>query len=428
MNILIAGAGKVGYNLAKILSTNHNVILIDKNEKALNSIKESLDVMTIQGDMREANTFLHINEKIDFYIAVTNNDEINLISTIVVSNILEIENIIVRLTNTSYIATNFQKKLDISRVIFPYKLSATSVAKLLEFPKANNIKEFPFSDYVLISVTIKAPQITKTSEIEEEDLKVIGVERDNEFIFLNEDDELKENDLLYIFGNREKIKKYLNLLDTISPAEIKNILIYGANDLGIEIAKILTNFDMNIKILEKDEHEAIKASEILGENVSIINSSYEDEEMLLNEGVQYSDIAITASIKDESNIIKSLQARKLGIKKIITINNNLNYYSLMHSLKLSTIRGPKIAAFYAILEEIDSRLLIYERFFLGAKGKIFIKQILNEKTIAPPKEKAKILIIRDDQIFILKNKFEINPNDIIMEFNFSGNKKWIETL
>jgi trk system potassium uptake protein TrkA len=70
MNILIAGAGKVGYNIAKALSENHNVIIIDKNEKALNSIKESLDVMTIIGDMKETRTFLNITDKIDFYIVV----------------------------------------------------------------------------------------------------------------------------------------------------------------------------------------------------------------------------------------------------------------------------------------------------------------------------------------------------------------------
>jgi hypothetical protein len=154
MNILIAGAGKVGYNLAKALSGNHNVIIIDKKEKALNTIKDTLDVMTIKGDMREVHTFLNIEEKIDFYIAVTNNDEVNLISTIVVRNLIEVENIIVRLSNTSYMATNFQTILNINRVIYPYKLSATAVAKLLEFPKANNIKEFPFSDYVLISVSL----------------------------------------------------------------------------------------------------------------------------------------------------------------------------------------------------------------------------------------------------------------------------------
>ncbi len=427
MNILIAGAGKVGYNLAKTLSSQHNVIIIDKNEKALEILKETLDVLTICADIRETKAYMGLDKKIDFFISVTDNDEINLISTIVAKNHLEINNTIVRLTNTSYISTDFQI-LNINRLIYPYKLSATNVAKLLEFPKANNIKEFPFNDFILISLTVKNPETTKVSDINCDDIMVIGVERNENFIFLNDEDYVKENDLLYIFGNKEKLTNIINKLDTVSPQQIKNIIIYGANPLGIEIAKILSVFDLNIKIIEKDEKTALEASEILGENIMIINSSYEDEEFMLNEGLQYSDIAITASLKDESNIIKSLQAKKLGIKKIITINNNLNYYSLMHSLNLSTIRGPKIAAYYEILEEIDSRLLVYERFFLGAKGKIFIKQVLNNKIISPPKEKSKTLIIRNDKIIELKEKMQINQHDIILEFNFSGNRKWIETL
>ena len=426
MNILIAGAGKVGYNLAKNLSANHNVIIIDQNEKALETLKESLDVLTIKGDMRESKTYMAIDEKIDFFIAVTNNDEINLISTLVTQDLLEIENKIVRLTNTAYITTNFQDKLNINRLIFPYKLSATSVAKLIDFPKANNIKEFPFSDYILVSVTARNPQIFRIEN--EPDLIFIGVQRNEEFIFLNDGDEIVDDDLIYIFGDREKIKKTLEKIDTLSPETIQNVVIYGANPLSIEIAKILSAMDLNIKILEKDTQDAKKAADMLDDNVLVLNSSYEDEEMLKSEGIHNSDIAITASLKDESNIIKSLQAKKLGIKKIITINNNLNYYSLMHSLKLSTIRGPKIAAYYEILEEIDSQLLVYERFFLGAKGKIFIKQIFKEKKVSPPKEKSKTLVLRDDNIIELKEKTELLPNDIVLEFNFSGNRKWIESL
>jgi trk system potassium uptake protein TrkA len=427
MNILIAGAGKVGYNVAKALSNKHNVVIIDKNEKALEMLKETIDVMTICADLRDARAYMGLEEKFDFFIAVTNNDEINLISTIVTEDLIDIENTIVRLTNTSYISTNFQK-LNINRLIFPYKLSATAVAKLIEYPKANNIKEFPFNDFILISITIQNPEIDKVSAINSDDVMVIGAQRGEEFIFLEEDDFIEEEDLLYIFGDREKLKEIINKLDTVSPEHIENVLIYGANPLGIEIAKILINFNLNVKILEKDEEVATQAAELLGEDAMVINSSYEDEEMLINEGLHYSDIAIAASLKDESNIIKSLQAKKLGIKKIITINNNLNYYSLMHSLKLSTIRGPKIAAYYEILEEIDSQLLVYERFFLGAKGKIFIKQIFNPKKVSPPKEKNKTLIIRNDRIIELKEKTELQPNDIVLEFNFSGNRKWIETL
>ncbi len=428
MNILIAGAGKVGYNLAKALCSKHNVVIIDKNEKALEMVKESLDVLTICADLRDSRAYMGLEEKFDFFIAITNNDEINLISTIVIENLTEIENIIVRLTNTSYISTNFQNKLNINRLVYPYKLSATAVAKLIEFPKANNIKEFPFNDFILISLNVQNPEIDKVSAINTEDVLVIGAQRGEDFIFLTEEDTVEEDDLLYIFGEKNKLNQIINKLDTVSPDNIQNVLIYGANPLGIEIAKILTSFNLNVKILEKDEETATKAAEILGEEAMVINSSYEDEEMLINEGLQYSDIAIAASLKDESNIIKSLQAKKLGIKKIITINNNLSYYSLMHSLKLSTIRGPKIAAYYEILEEIDSRLLIYERFFLGAKGKIFIKQIHQDKTVLPPKENTKTLIIRDEKIQELKEKTSLLTNDIVLEFNFSGNRKWIETL
>jgi trk system potassium uptake protein TrkA len=428
MNILIAGAGKVGYNVAKSLCGKHNVVIIDKNEKALEMLKESLDVLTICSDLRDSRAYMGLEEKFDFFIAITNNDEINLISTIVIENLIEIENTIVRLTNTSYISTNFQNKLNINRLIYPYKLSATAVAKLIEFPKANNIKEFPFNDFILISLNVQKPEIDRVSAINAEDVTVIGAQRGEEFIFLNEDDTVEEDDLLYIFGEKNRLNQIINRLDTVSPENIQNVLIYGANPLGIEIAKILASFNLNVKIIEKDEETAAKAAELLGEEAMVINSSYEDEEMLLNEGLQYSDIAIAASLKDESNIIKSLQAKKLGIKKIITINNNLNYYSLMHSLKLSTIRGPKIAAYYEILEEIDSRLLIYERFFLGAKGKIFIKQIHQDKTVSPPKENTKTLIIRDEKITELKEKGSVLANDIVLEFNFSGNRKWIETL
>jgi trk system potassium uptake protein TrkA len=105
-----------------------------------------------------------------------------------------------------------------------------------------------------------------------------------------------------------------------------------------------------------------------------------------------------------------------------------DFITLEEPLKLSTIRGPKIVAYYEIIEEIDSRFLIYERFFLGGEGKIFIRQIFKEKNITPPKEYSKVLIIRDKQIYQLDKKFSLISGDIVMEFNFSGNRKWIETL
>ena len=179
--------------------------------------------------------------------------------------------------------------------------------------------------------------------------------------------------------------------------------------------------------MEKDIELATKATELLEDEVTVINSTYEDEQLFYNESLQYSDIAIAASLKDEENIIKLLQIKKLGIKKQISINNYLNYYSLMHSLNLPTIRGPKIAAYYAILEEIDSRLLIYEKFFLGSKGRILIKRMLDEKSVKPPKDGIAI-IVRENNLLIIKEKTLIKHNDIVMLFNLTGKRIWIEAL
>ncbi|WP_456488204.1 NAD-binding protein [Caminibacter pacificus] len=425
MELLIVGAGKVGYFLAKALNKNHNVTIIDKNEKALEKIIENLDVLTVNKDIRDPNISHYLNDYYDYLINVTNNDEINIISDLILKNKLEIKHSVIRLGNTDYVNSPLYKILN-ARLIFPYILSARGIARLMDFPKANNIKTIPFCEFSLVSIT--ADTTVNVSEINSENVLVIGVERDEKFIFLKEKDFIIQNDLVYIIGDLEKIKQLAYKINQNSPDRLEKITIFGANDLAITIAKLLNEFDIKIKIVEKEEDVAKKAADILPENIEIIHMAYEDDEILINEGVHHSDAAITAYLHDEDNIIKSLKARKLGIKKIITINNNLNYYSIMHSLKLSTIRGPKIAAFYEILEEIDSQFLIYERFFLGMQGKIFIKKVFKAKKIEKPKEYAKVIVIREDKIFEVKDTFEVKEDDIIVEFNFSGNRSWIEEL
>ncbi|NPA87122.1 MAG: NAD-binding protein, partial [Epsilonproteobacteria bacterium] len=226
----------------------------------------------------------------------------------------------------------------------------------------------------------------------------------------------------------EKAKKILKNLSPSTPQEIENVLIFGAGDIGIEIARTLHEFGLNIKIVEKDEQKAQKAADILEEDVMVINASYEDENLFTSENLHLSDLAIAATRFDETNIIKGLFAKKLGIKKVICINNNLNYYSMMTSLKLPAVRGPKLSAVSQILEEINNTGNIYEKFFLGMEGKIFIKKIFSKTKFQAPKEKAKVIVIREDKILIPQNNEEILENDIVIEFNFSGNVAWIEKL
>jgi len=426
MKILIGGAGKVGYNLAKLLSIAHDVTIIDKNPSALEYINESLDVLTINSDLRNILTYTYLKDEYDYYIAVTNNDEINLISSFFIDDYTKTKSKTARIKNTSYLLANINKKFNIDHFVFPLKLTAANIAKIIDFPYANNIKELPFVDFILVSTFSENDY--QTSLLNSEESNVIGVFRKDEFIFLDNEDFILQGDLVYVLAKEEKAKEILKKLSPSSPQEIKNVLIFGAGDIGIEIAKTLNEFSLNIKIIEKDEEKAQKAADILEEDIMVINASYEDENLFTSENLHLSDLAIAATRFDETNIIKGLFAKKMGIRKILCINNNINYYPMMTSLKLPSIRGPKLSAVSQIMEEINNKGNIYEKFFLGMAGKIFIKKIFNPTKFAKPKEKAKVLIIRNDSIIVPQKNESILEGDVIVEFNFSGNAAWIENL
>ena len=429
MDILIAGAGKVGYNIAKLLSKKHNITIIDKNEENLNYISESLDILTIHGDLRDSLTFQNLNEKYDYYIAVTNTDEINILSALIIDDFSQIKNKILRIHNTSYSLTSLPEKINIHQMIYSNTITVLNIEKLIDLPQANNVKDLPFTEMVLASIN---SEITINSdELNNEKVSVIAIAREEKIIFCNKNEIIKPGDLVYILGKKEKIKPVLKTLAPSQPEEIENVLIFGATILGIEIARVLAGLGLNVKILEHNIDQAYRAANILEEDVMVITSSYDDENLFKSENLDANDISIAATKSDETNIMKSLIAKKYGIKKPMCINNNPYYHSIMNSLHLPVIRGPKMNTVYKILEEIDSENIVFERFFMGFEGKIFVKKIFNSKKINKPKENSKIIVIRDNKIinlFIEEENFELQEGDIVFYFNTSGNKTWIENL
>ena len=163
MNILIAGGGKVGFNIAKNLYKKHNITIIDKNENKLNFINESIDVLTILGDLRDALTYENLEKEYDYFIAVTDNDEINLISTSIIEDFSKIKEKIVRIQNTSYSLTKIIEKLNIN-AIFSNTIPLLNIEKLITLPQANNIKDLPFTNKILVSVNSEID--TEISKIE----------------------------------------------------------------------------------------------------------------------------------------------------------------------------------------------------------------------------------------------------------------------
>ncbi len=437
MDIIIAGAGAVGFRLAKTLCTKHNVVVLDKNEDALNRLQESIDILAIGGNIEDPKTYqMLVGKEYDLFIAVTDVDETNIISTLIADETIKVKDKIIRLRNDFFASSSIGEKLGITASVFPFSKAAMSVEALLHFPKANNVKNFDEFSQKLISVRVK--QAVSAEEISNKSIKIVGIERDKSFFFPNSFENIEQNDLLYLFGNESNIKELCFVINSQMPVEINNIVVFGADTLGVEIAKYLSLQNINLKLIEKDLDKCKKASEVLQENVAVINSKYGDYQLFKEEGLKNADMMIASTKNDEENIIKCLEAKEFGIKKVVAINNDMEHYYLMHKLGIIAVRGPKTNAYYSILEKINSSSLIAQRRYCGGRAILLSRKILNdsillETTIQPYDGKDFYsCIIKGDKIQDFDEPKSVESKDVIVIFGFCENeeemKKWITSL
>ncbi len=440
MKIIIAGAGMVGYYLAKSLCLYHDVIVIDKDTQIIENIKESLDVLAIDGNICDPTIYEKIDEsQIDYLICVTNSDESNLVASSIVKDKLEVKNRIVRLHN------NFYKDSDLSRfyvnkAIFPSFKVAMSMDYLLHYPQANNVKKFRRLNMYLLSIRVKNPNFfNKTVQgienLFEESISIVGIERDKEFFIPSFDFRVDENDLIYIFGNKDNIDRYYHILERDNfTNRMQSAIIFGATRVGVEIAKVLIKNDINVKIVEKDLTLCNIAQEHLGGRATILHSRYGWGHLLREEGLDNADIFIAASEDDEFNIIKSLEAKEAKIPKIITINNEREYYHLMHSLGLVVIRGEKIDAFYTILESISTDSAINQKRYCGGRGIALYKEVSDEskcidKILKIPKKvlnNSKVFIVSNSQLIKDIQNHNCKEKDEVICFTTQENEELVE--
>jgi len=439
MNIIIAGAGKVGFNLAKRLSIGHSVTVIDKNSQALDRIQESLDILPLRGDVEDVNTYKSFtDQEIDLFIAVTNVDNVNLVSAMMVDATLQVKRKFVRIQKSFFQEQIIEKRLDVNKVIFPLKLTSRAVSSLLKYPKANNVKFFKYTPYKLISIMVSGKTFPQT--IDSDFFKIVGIERKKKF-FIPEADadvEILPNDLVYFFGDENEIKQICQKLDLDNRLDIQKCVVFGGGELGVAIAQELIKVDREVKLVEKDLQLCEIANEELKGKASIINYKYSSHDIFKDEGLKSADIFVAATNNDEYNIIKCLEAKESGITKVVAIHNEMGYYNLMHSLGIVVVRGPKMSAYNAIMEEIGSSGVVIQKSYCGAKGVVFMRKIfpsskLINKSIKPLSLKdASVFYIRDNRMYSFHEKIILQENDLIVLFCASKSsakaKVWIYEL
>ncbi len=408
MDIIIAGAGKVGFELARALSLAHNVTVIDKNAEALERLQGLIDIFTIVGDIDNPLTYKALfGTRADIFVAVTDSDEANLLSTLIVNDAIDVEKKLIKLKNSFFGKSSILDTLEITESVFPIVLSAETIRLLLQYPEANNVKKIPGSTVKLISIQVDNSDYEEelVTSFENDQVKIVGIERCKRFFVPLGTESIKHDDLLYFLGEGKVVEKLYSRLDLKMPLKIRDAVIFGARFLGLEIARVLIEEGVTVKVIEKDLKLCKRASEILQEKALVINSHYDEAILYEEENLASADMVIMTGSQDEENIVRSLRAKEQGIPKVVAINNEKKYYDLMHKLGIIVARGPRTSAYYAILEKIASKTVVSERRYCGGNGialsrKIFPNSPLIGKKLNPFPQKETIVLLEREGIFL----------------------------
>ena len=423
MDIIIAGAGKVGYNLARTLSPVHNVTVIDRNAEALGRLQESLDILPVNGDIEDPLTYRKlIDKEADLFIAVTDMDEANLISTLIAGDTIEVKRKFIRLRNEFFAKSSIREKLGIDEAIFPLQLTSQTVEQLFAYPRANNVKSFAYTDFRLISIRVTA--LAEAITLEPENYAVVGIEREKSFFIpIGGSAEILPGDLVYLFGDESRIRTLCPKLEVEAPGNIERCVVFGGGDLGIAIARKLIEHGKEVKIVEENIRQCNIADEALEGEAMTLSCKYGTAELFEEEGLGHADMMIAATGNDEYNIIKCLEAKEHGIRKVVAVNNEMEYYNLMHSLGLVVVRGPKMSAYHTIIERIHSSRVVTERKYCGGRGTIFLRKIFPEspllgRKIRPYKGRGEALLylVRAERLLPFVEAMELQEGDVLVAF------------
>ena len=422
MNIIIAGAGNVGFYLARALSIGHNITMIDRNPDALNRLQESLDIFPVYGDIEDPATYEKLStHEADLFIAVADTDETNLIATLIADEAIEVGRKFIRLKNRYFAKTAIREKLGVTEAVFPLKLTSETVAMLLDYPKANNVKRFVHTDFKLISVHVSAT--VEPTVLDEKGFVVVGIERAKRFFIPKEHPEIRAGDLIYLFGSETAIGKLCDIFETKVTPRIERCVVFGADELGVTVAQTLIERGRKVKLIERDMQLCERADEQLAGRAVTINCSYGMADIFEEESLAEADMVIAATDDDEYNIIKCLEAKEYGIERVVAVNNEPEYYSLMHALGIIVVRGPKISAYNTLVEKIDSNRVVLFRSFCGGKAAIFMRRIFaGSKWIGrlPPMPKRRtderILLVRGGTLLDFECAGGLEEGDLITLF------------
>ncbi|MDA9215824.1 Trk system potassium transporter TrkA [Flavobacteriaceae bacterium] len=355
MKIIIAGAGEVGFHLAKLLSfESQDITLIDTHRDSLSYADTHLDIRVVRGDATSIKVLEDSNvTDTDLVIAVTSSETTN-ITVCVLAKQLGAKRTIARISNTEFIDRKDEvgfTKFGIDELISPESLAANEIELLLNQSAFNDTYEFEGGALTMIGLHLNRTNSFIDKTVKEvasvfPNLKYVPIAMQRYgtqyTIIPRGDTQFKEGDQVYFITTKEGVDEIYELTGK-ERHEIRNVMILGGSNIGYKTASDLCKNRFNVKLIENDKEKAFEIADDIP-SCLVINGDGRNVELLLEEDVQDMDAFISVTGNSETNIMSCLVAKSKGVKKTIALVENMDYFQLSHSIGIDTLINKKLLA------------------------------------------------------------------------------------
>ncbi len=444
MNVIVIGMGEVGKHIAGFLaSEDHNVTIIDSDQRAVAKAEENMDVMALVGQggstkcLRKAEA-----HNADLVIAVTDDDEANLLAAYVAKS-LGAKKTIARVSSREYLDGEsgvYHNMLGADLVICPPILSAAEISKLVRSVGAVLVENFAQNRVELIQLAMN--EQLKAVGMKLKDLSmpkntlIAAISRDDRLIIPSGDDEILLNDEVLIIGKIDSIPEVEDFFGKKLRGAAHKVIIVGGGEIGFSVARSLAGEELEVTLIDKDPERCRYLSEEL-DNVLLINGDGTDMAILEEVKVSDCDVFISAvSEGEEVNLLAGLLAKQLGARKSVVLADKPHYKELYEQIGIDAVVSPRLVAANQIMKYVRAGTVVSVTILEEGKGEIL-------EIIAPPSArivkkplmdlnfpKGAIIgaIAGPDGVIVPKGSDTVPPNSTAIVFTTPQARKKVERL
>ena len=434
MKVLIVGAGEVGFHIASHLAReNKDVVIIDKDPAAIRHVSDNIDVQVVNGSGSSPVILEESGIKeAEILLAVTDSDETNLVACLVANLISPSTKKIARIRHADYDKYNeiFREHAPhIDTLINPEVEVVKTINRLIKVPCAVEVEEFSDGRVKFVGIHLdKSARLVgaRLSDIYavtgKQSPLISAVVRDEELIIPRGNHRLKPGDLIYFISEKDRLVESLSIFDKhIEP--IDRVMIIGGGSIGFRLATLLEKDSVYTKIIEKNPDRCTELAEKLNKAV-VLHGDGSDQELLRAENIRNMDVVVTLTNDEQTNILTSLLAKRMGAPKIITKISKFSYFPLMSMIGLEQVVSPRLSAINTIIQHIRRGKVLSAKSIKDEQAEIMEAVALETsdivgkpiKEISIPEGTLVTGIIRNDTVIIPTGESVIEPGDRIIIF------------